>query len=59
MKQNVQPLNAMPDGTCRTIKSQYEQTSQANMSRGSTFGATGVIVRYERDKDDSGRVTPI
>ena len=37
------PLNAMPDGTCRTIKYQYQQSSTANFLSTGTFGATGVI----------------
>ena len=37
-----EPLNPMPDGTCRTIKSQYQNSSRANFERQSTFGATGV-----------------
>ena len=36
-------VNAMDDGTCRTIKSQYHQTSAANFTYTSTFGATGVM----------------
>lgn len=40
----IDVLNAMPDGTCRTIKSQYGNTSSANFEYSSTFGATGVIV---------------
>lgn len=39
---NVEPVNTMPDGTCRTIKNQYFKTSKANFERSSTFGATGV-----------------
>ena len=39
----IYPLNAENDGTCRTIKAQYEKTSVANMTRGNTFGSTGVI----------------
>lgn len=38
----IEPINTMPDGTCRTIKNQYYKTSQANFERSSTFGATGV-----------------
>lgn len=38
----IEPVNTMPDGTCRTIKNQYYKTSQANFERSSTFGATGV-----------------
>jgi DNA (cytosine-5)-methyltransferase 1 len=37
-----EPVNPMPDGTCRTIKNQYYKTSKANFDRSSTFGATGV-----------------
>lgn len=40
----IDALNTMPDGTCRTIKSQYGNTSSANFEYSSTFGATGVIV---------------
>lgn len=36
-------LNPEPDGTCRTIKAQYHQTSVANFLRFGSFGATGVI----------------
>lgn len=36
------PVNAMSDGTCRTIKNQYYKTSKANFERTTTFGATGV-----------------
>lgn len=35
------PLNTEPDGTCRTIKAQYAQSSYANFVRGGTFGASG------------------
>ena len=38
----VEPVNPMPDGTCRTIKNQYYKTSQANFERSTTFGATRV-----------------
>ena len=37
------PLNAEADGTCRTIKAQYQQSSYANFVRQGTYGATGVI----------------
>lgn len=40
----IESINAMPDGTCRTIKNQYYKTSVANFERNSTFGATGVCV---------------
>ena len=39
----IDVINAMPDGTCRTIKSQYANTSSANFAYSSTYGATGVI----------------
>ncbi len=41
---NLEPLNPMDDGTCRTIKNQYAKTSRANFERTSTYGATGVIM---------------
>lgn len=37
------PYNPMPDGTCRTIKRQYQQSGLANFLRGGCYGATGVI----------------
>lgn len=40
----IDALNTMPDGTCRTIKSQYGNTSSANFEYSSTFGSSGVIV---------------
>jgi len=40
---SVVPINPMPDGTCRTIKYQYQQTSFANLARGGAYAATGVI----------------
>lgn len=39
---NNDVINAMPDGTCRTLKAQYQQTSKANLMRTGSFGATGV-----------------
>ena len=36
-------INPEKDGTCRTIKAQYAQTSFANFLRTGSFGATGVI----------------
>ena len=39
----LEPVNTMPDGTCRTLKHQYYKTSTANFLRNSTFGATGVV----------------
>ena len=50
----------MDDGTCRTIKGQYQQTSTANFIRHTGgYAATGVI-EYDTDgrhcEDDTGRV---
>lgn len=45
----VETFNPMPDGTCRTLKSQYYKTSGANFERTGSMGASGVI---ERLKDD-------
>lgn len=39
----VEALNTMSDGTCRTIKSQYGNTSSANFMYSSTYGATGDV----------------
>lgn len=52
MKQ--EPLNPMPDGTCRTIKEQYHKNSLANFVRGGGYGATAVIeyVQAEREATD-------
>lgn len=47
----VIPINPMPDGTCRTIKSQYYKTSCANYIRGGSMGATGVIAKINERKD--------
>lgn len=47
------PLNPMDDGTCRTLKSQYQQTSTANFVRHiGGYAATGVI-EYEDKIQDS------
>ena len=40
-KEETEPINAENDGTCRTIKAQYQNTSMANFEEKSTFGATG------------------
>ena len=50
MQKKVLPINPMPDGSCRTIKAQYQQTSLANLIRGGGYDATGVIeIVYEDD----------
>lgn len=44
----------MPDGRCRTVKAQYQQSSLANFirARGGGYAATGVIeIVYEQDSD--------
>lgn len=38
---HIEPINEYPDGTSRTIKAQYAQTSSANLNRDDSFGATG------------------
>ena len=48
-------LNTMPDGTCRTLKSQYHKNSAANFVREGTFGATGVLRARNAEKDNSNR----
>lgn len=41
----VEPINPMPNGTCRTIKAQYQNSSAANFASSGTFGATGVAIK--------------
>ena len=43
-------MNPMPDGSCRTIKSQYYKNSLGNFIRGGGYGATAVIeIVYESE----------
>ena len=42
----------MPDGTCRTLKSQYYKTSGANFERTGSMGASGVIEVNDGSKKD-------
>lgn len=55
----IAPLNPMDDGTCRTIKSQYQRHSLANFIRMDGLAATGVI-EYDNNgghcEDDISRV---
>ena len=51
MSKKVIPFNTMPDGTCRTLKSQYFKNSVANFLHDGTWGATAVIV-YEDEQDE-------
>lgn len=46
-------LNTMPDGSCRTIKYQYQKNSISNFESQGSFGATGVI----RKMLDKGKET--
>lgn len=41
------PLNTMDDGLCRTIKTQYAQTSVQNFESQGTFGATGCVQKIK------------
>ena len=43
MKKTI-PINTMPDGTCRTLKSQYFKNRVANFLHNGTWGATCVAV---------------
>lgn len=52
-------LNAMPDGTCRTIKSQYAKNGIPNFESRSSFGASGVIVAMRgRNSENPSDRTP-
>ena len=55
----IAPLNPMDDGTCRTIKSQYQRHSLANFIRRDGLAATGII-EYDTDRrhseDNTGRM---
>ena len=42
----MEELNAYADGTARTIKRQYQQTSKANLERQDALGATGATDGY-------------
>ena len=41
-------INAYPNGTCRTLKSQYIKNGLNNFSRADSFGATGVIRKRKK-----------
>lgn len=45
----TEPLNPYIDGTSRTIKGQYQCTSTANLTRGDSLGATGVVTFNGRE----------
>lgn len=44
---DVLPLNPMPDGTCRTVKSQYYKTGMINFLYQNVWGVTGGVIIYE------------
>lgn len=58
MNKYIQPLNPMPDGTCRTIKSQYSNNSVVNFLHDGTWGATGVIEYGVEDEQDGKSQLP-
>ena len=43
--ESVMAINAMPNGTARTIKYQYQKNSIGNFLSQGSFGATGVLRR--------------
>lgn len=47
------PLNEYADGTARTIKAQYQQTSKANLTRSGSYAATGAV-RVPSKDDQQG-----
>lgn len=48
-EQEIDAVNPMPDGTCRTIKHQYANTSIANTVRTGSMGATMVSEKLPGD----------
>ena len=40
----IEPINTAADGTALTIKAQYYKNGLANIERGGSFGATGVLM---------------
>jgi hypothetical protein len=51
MKKIVTPINPMPDGSCRTIKAQYQQSSLANFIRGVGREPMIMEIVYESNSD--------
>ena len=45
---NKYVVNPMPNGTCRTIKNQYYKNSIPNFESTGSFGATGVIDKWQK-----------
>ena len=52
------PLNPYNDGTARTIKAQYQQSSMANFKRQDGLGATGVLAIPQATKQGYIEVEP-
>lgn len=50
-ERKVIPFNPMPDGTCRTIKSQYPKNSLANFLREGGWPTMQVLVVEVYDDD--------
>ena len=52
------PLNPYNDGTARTIKAQYQQSSMANFKRQDGLGATGVLCvgNYSPSRHNASRI---
>lgn len=40
---SVRAINPMPDGSCRTLKHQYQKNSVDNFESQGSYGATGVL----------------
>lgn len=45
----IMSLNAMPDGTCRTLKANYFKTGRINFQYHNVWGTTGAAVVYETE----------
>lgn len=54
----VIPLNPYKDGTARTIKAQYQQSSMANFKRQDGLGAMGVLCIHQATKQGFIEVEP-
>lgn len=55
--QKKKAYNTMPNGTCRTLKSQYQKNSVGNFISQGSFGATCVIrkIKYENKTGNNDR----
>ena len=52
IQQKIEGFNTEADGNSMTIKRQYQQTSQANLTRHDSFGATGAAVKIIADTEN-------